>query len=246
MLIVPAIDLLDGRCVQLQQGDFERARRYGDDAAAVAVRFAQQGALWVHVVDLDAARGVGANRAVIARIRKTVDVRVQVGGGVRTLQDAEALLDLGVDAVVTGTTLATRTAEVLSWAERWPGQVIGGVDARRGQVQVKGWSASAGGERALAGALRGSKLAGVVYTAVDRDGMLRGPDLAGGRATADASGLPVLLSGGIGSLADLQAVAAAGVAAGAIVGTAIYERRVDLKTAVDALQRAEDAARWAA
>lgn len=244
MLIVPAIDLLDGRCVQLRQGDFGRARRYGDDAAAVAARFERQGALWIHVVDLNAARGGGANRTVIGSIRKAVGVHVQVGGGVRTFQDAEALLDLGVDAVVVGTTLATRTAEVLAWAERWPGRVIGGVDARMGQVQVRGWSESAGGERALTGALRGSKLAGLIYTAVDRDGMLDGPDLAGGRA-AGASGLPVLLSGGIGSQADLQAVAADGAAAGAIVGTAIYERRVDLGTAIDALQRADDAARWA-
>lgn len=246
MLIVPAIDLLDGRCVQLQQGDFERARRYGGDAAAVAARFEQQGALWIHVVDLDAARGGGANREVIGGIRTAVGVRVQVGGGVRTVRDAEALLDLGVDAVVVGTTLAARTAEVLAWAERWPGRVIGGVDARGGQVQVRGWSESAGGERALAGALRGSQLAGLIYTAVDRDGMLGGPDRAGGRAAADASGLPVLLSGGIGSQADLQAVAADGAAVGAIVGTAIYERRVDLGTAIEALQRAEDAARWAA
>lgn len=252
MLIVPAIDLLDGRCVQLQQGDFERARRYGRDAATVAARFEQQGALWIHVVDLDAARGgganrgAGANREVIDSIRKAVGVRVQVGGGVRTVRDAEALLDLGVDAVVVGTTLAARTAEVLAWAERWPGRVIGGVDARGGQVQVRGWSESAGGERALAGALRGSQLAGLIYTAVDRDGMLGGPDRAGGRAAADASGLPVLLSGGIGSQADLQAVAADGAAVGAIVGTAIYERRVDLGTAIEALQRAEDAARWAA
>ena len=255
MLIVPAIDLLDGRCVQLQQGDFERARRYGRDAATVAARFEQQGALWIHVVDLDAARGAGAssgagaNREVIDSIRKAVGVRLQVGGGVRTVRDAEALLDLGVDAVVVGTTLAARTAEVLAWAERWPGRVIGGVDARGGQVQVRGWSESAGGERALAGALRGSMLAGLIYTAVDRDGMLGGPDRAGGRAAADASGLPVLLSGGIGSQADLQAVAADGAdgaAVGAIVGTAIYERRVDLGTAIEALQRAEDAARWAA
>lgn len=245
MLIVPAIDLLGGRCVQLQQGDFDRARRYGGDAPAVAVRFVEQGALWVHVVDLDAARGAGDNRAVIGRIRKAVDVRVQVGGGVRTARDAEALIDLGIDAVVAGTTLATRTAEVLAWAERWPGRVIGGVDARNGQVQVRGWSEPAGGERALAGALRGSKLAGLVYTAVDRDGMLRGPDVAGGRAAADASRLPVLLSGGVSSTADLQAVAAGGAAAGAIVGTALYERRVDLKSAIDLLQRADDAAGWA-
>lgn len=245
MLIVPAIDLLGGRCVQLQQGDFDRARRYGGDAAAVAARFAEQGALWVHVVDLDAARGAGDNRAVIGRIRTAVDVRVQVGGGVRTEQDAEALIDLGIDAVVAGTALATRTAEVLAWAERWPGRVIGGVDARGGQAQVRGWSESAGGERALTAALRGSQLAGLVYTAVDRDGMLQGPDVAGGRAAALASGLPVLLSGGIGSVADLQAVAAGGAAAGAIVGTAVYERRVDLRAAIDLLQRADDAAGWA-
>ncbi|MCY4377594.1 MAG: 1-(5-phosphoribosyl)-5-[(5-phosphoribosylamino)methylideneamino] imidazole-4-carboxamide isomerase [Spirochaetaceae bacterium] len=244
MLIVPAIDLLDGRCVQLQQGDFERARRYGDDAPAVATGFAEQGALWIHVVDLDAARGDGGNRAAIGRIRKAVDVRVQVGGGVRTAEDAEALLDLGADAVVVGTTLATSTAEVLHWAERWPGRVVGGIDARLGQVQVKGWAESAGGERALIDAVRGSGLAGLIHTAVDRDGMLAGPDLGGGTAAAQASGLPVLFSGGVSSQADLTAIASTGAAAGAIVGTAIYERRVDLRQALGALQRPGDAGRW--
>lgn len=245
MLIVPAIDLLDGRCVQLQQGDFERARRYGTDVAAVADSFAQQGALWIHVVDLDAARGSGANREMIGTIRKAVDVHIQVGGGVRTAEDAEALLDLGMDAVVVGTTLATRTAEVLSWAERWPGRVVGDIDTRMGQVQVRGWAESAGAERALIETLRGSRLAGLIYTAVDRDGMLQGPDLTGGNTAADASGLPVLFSGGVSSEADLAAIAATGAAAGAIVGTAIYEERVDLRSAVHALQRPGDTARWA-
>ena len=246
MLIVPAIDLLGGRCVQLQQGDFRRARRYGSDAAALAAGFAEQGALWIHVVDLDAARGGGANREAIGSIRKAVDVRVQVGGGVRTADDADGLLDLGVDAVVVGTTLATRTAEVLSWAERWPGRVVGGIDARMGQVQVRGWAESAGGERALIDAVRGSRLAGLVYTAVDRDGMLEGPDLAGGTAAAAASGLPVLFSGGVSSRDDLAAIASTGAAAGAIVGTAIYEQRVDLRHAIGALQHPDDTARWAA
>ncbi|CAI8006415.1 1-(5-phosphoribosyl)-5-[(5-phosphoribosylamino)methylideneamino] imidazole-4-carboxamide isomerase [Geodia barretti] len=173
---------------------------------------------------MDAARGSGANREAIDRIRRAVDVRIQVGGGVRTAEDAEALLDLGVDAVVVGTTLATRTAEVLSWAERWPGRMVGGIDARMGQVQ----------------------LAGLVYTAVDRDGMLGGPDLAGGSAAAGSSGLPVLFSGGVGSQADLAAIAATDVAAGAIVGTAIYERRVDLRSAIEVLQHPSDTARWAA
>ena len=246
MLIVPAIDLLGGRCVQLQQGDFERARGYGSDAAAVADGFAQQGALWIHVVDLDAARGGGTNREMIGTIRKAVDVRIQVGGGVRSAEDAEALLDIGVDAVVVGTTLATRTSEVLSWAERWPGRVVGGIDARLGQVQVKGWAESAGGERTLINAVRGSELVGLIYTAVDRDGMLEGPDLDGGSAAAEASGLPVLFSGGVSSQADLEAIAATGAAAGAIVGTAIYERRVDLTSAIDALQHSSDTGRWTA
>jgi len=246
VLIVPAIDLLGGRCVQLQQGDFGRARRYGDDAAAVAAAFARAGALWIHVVDLDAARGSGTNREMIGTIRKAVDVRIQAGGGVRSAEDAEALLDLGVDAVVVGTTLATRTSEVLSWAERWPRRVVGGIDARLGQVQVRGWAESAGGERALIDAVRGSELAGLIYTAVDRDGMLEGPDLTGGSAAAEASGLPVLFSGGVSSEADLEAIAATGAAAGAIVGTAIYERRVDLTSAIDALQHSCDTGRWAA
>lgn len=246
MLIVPAIDLLEGSYVQLQQGDFERARRYGSDTAAIAARFEQQGALWIHVVDLDAARGSGSNRDLISTLRSAVGVRIQVGGGVRTAQDAEELLDIGVDAVVVGTTLATRTEEVLSWAERWPGRVVGGVDARMGQVQVRGWADTVGGERALIDKLRGSALAGLIYTAVDRDGMLQGPDLASGGEVAEAAGLPVLLSGGVSSQTDLTAIAATTEVAGAIVGTAIYEQRINLSTAISKLQAAGDMARWAA
>lgn len=245
MLIVPAIDLLEGDCVQLQQGDFHRARYYGTDAVTVAAQFEQQGALWIHVVDLDAARGTGDNRHLITQIRAAVDVRIQMGGGVRTARDVEALIKLGVDAVVVGTTLATRTAEVQEWAERWPGQVVGGIDARMGRVQVRGWAEEAGSETELIGAVRGSALAGLIYTAVDRDGMLQGPDVARGGAVAKASGLPVLISGGIGSAEDLVAVASRASVAGAIVGTAIYERRVDLRLAISELQAASDESRWA-
>ena len=246
MLIVPAIDLLDGRCVQLQQGDFKRARRYDESPVKVASRFMQDGALWIHVVDLDAARGTGVNRKIINMIRKEVSVHIQVGGGIRTAEDAEALLDLGVDAVVVGTTLATRTAEVLSWAERWPSRIIGGLDARMGQIQVRGWAESAGEERTLIDTLCGSRLAGLVYTAVDRDGMLQGPELESSSSVSAASGLPVLFSGGVSSENDLSAIDATGDAAGAIVGTAIYERHVNLRNAISTLQHSEDMAGWVA
>ena len=244
MLIVPAIDLLEGGCVQLRQGDFDRARRYGTDAASVAARFEQQGALWIHVVDLDAARGLGNNRDLIAKIRSVVDVRIQVGGGVRTAHDAKALIELGVDAVVVGTTLATHTLEVLEWAERWPSQVVGGIDTRMGKVQVHGWVEAAGAETELIDAVRGSALSGLVYTAVDRDGMLEGPDIVNSGAVAVSSALPVLLSGGISSDEDLRNVSKATHFAGAIVGTAIYEQHVDLPATISELQTHNDAALW--
>jgi len=245
MLIVPAIDLLAGGCVQLRQGDFDRVRHYGMDAASVAARFEQQGALWIHVVDLDAARGLDNNRDLIADIRSAVDVKIQVGGGVRTVQDAKALIELGADAVVVGTTLATHTLEVLEWAERWPSRIVGGIDARMGKVQVQGWVETAGTETELIDAVRGSALSGLVYTAVDRDGMLKGPDIAGSGAAAVSSALPILLSGGISSDEDLRNVDKANHFAGAIVGTAIYEERVDLPGTIRALQVHSDAALWA-
>ncbi len=245
MLIVPAIDLLEGGCVQLRQGDFDRVRHYGMDAASVAARFEQQGALWIHVVDLDAARGLDNNRDLIADIRSAVDVKIQVGGGVRTVQDAKALIELGADAVVVGTTLATHTLEVLEWAERWPSRIVGGIDALMGKVQVQGWVETAGTETELIDAVRGSALSGLVYTAVDRDGMLKGPDIAGSGAAAVSSALPILLSGGISSDEDLRNVDRANHFAGAIVGTAIYEERVDLPGTIRELQVHSDAALWA-
>ena len=245
MLIVQSIALLEGGCVKLRQGDFDRVRHYGMDAASVAARFEQQGALWIHVVDLDAARGLDNNRDLIADIRSAVDVKIQVGGGVRTVLDAKALIELGADAVVVGTTLATHTLEVLEWAERWPSRIVGGIDALMGKVQVQGWVETAGTETELIDAVRGSALSGLVYTAVDRDGMLKGPDIAGSGAAAVSSALPILLSGGISSDEDLRNVDRANHFAGAIVGTAIYEERVDLPGTIRELQVHSDAALWA-
>ena len=179
------------------------------------------------------------------RDRSAVDVKIQVGGGVRTVQDAKALIELGADAVVVGTTLATHTLEVLEWAERWPSRIVGGIDARMGKVQVQGWVETAGTETELIDAVRGSALSGLVYTAVDRDGMLKGPDIAGSGAAAVSSALPILLSGGISSDEDLRNVDKANHFAGAIVGTAIYEERVDLPGTIRALQVHSDAALWA-
>ncbi len=278
MTLIPAIDLLDGACVRLHQGSFDSARRYASDPVEVALGFARAGARWVHVVDLDAARGAGArsagvgaeargetrqggrhpggaNRGAIRRIREALGgaegppgCRLEVGGGIRTEQDLAELTAAGVDRLVLGTVLVREPQRVAAWVSarsartRYSGvgwraatgagpELWAGIDARDGRVRVAGWQEEGGLEDLeLARRARELGLAGIVYTSIAHDGTLAGPDIERTNRVAEACGLPVILSGGIGSLEDVEQVAgrrAAGVE-GLIVGKALYEGRVDL------------------
>ena len=236
MELFPAIDLLDGRAVRLYQGDYDRGTIYNDDPVAQARAFAAAGARWIHVVDLDAARtGAPRNRSVIAAIADAVDVPIQTGGGVRDEEAAAALFDVGVARVVLGTAALEDPDLVRALASRHP--VAVGLDARGREVAVRGWAEGSG--RDLLDVARGFADAGVealIVTEIGRDGTLEGPDLDGLGEVLDATELPVIASGGVGSLDDLRSLCALRSGGrrltGAIVGRALYEGSFTL---VDAL-----------
>jgi phosphoribosylformimino-5-aminoimidazole carboxamide ribotide isomerase len=240
MELYPAIDLRGGRVVQLVQGDFDRERDHGDDPVAIARRFVDAGATWIHTVDLDAARtGEPANRHLIAAIAAAVDVPVQAGGGVRSVEAARALRDVGVARVVLGTAALEAPELVAEIAEDQA--VALGLDVRGREVVVRGWAEGSGVDWADAlSRLETSGAEAVVVTQVEVEGLMGGADLAGLAEVVAATALEVIASGGVGELADLMALD--GVEgggrrlAGAIVGTAIYEGRLDVAEAVAALK----------
>lgn len=236
MDLFPAIDLRDGRCVRLYQGDYGRETVYGDDPVAQAVAFAEAGAGWIHVVDLDAARsGVGVNRPVVAAIAAAVGVPVQTGGGVRDEASADALREAGVARVVLGTAALEDPGLVRRLAARMP--VAVGLDARGREVAVRGWEQGSGRDLLdVAREFADAGVAALVVTEIGRDGTLEGPDLDGLAVVLAETPLDVIASGGVGTLDDLRALAALDVGgrrlAGAIVGRALYEGAFSLDDAL--------------
>jgi phosphoribosylformimino-5-aminoimidazole carboxamide ribotide isomerase len=239
MDLYPAVDLLDGRCVRLVQGDFERRTVYGDPVET-AIDLAGSGAPWLHVVDLDAARtGHPVNRRIITDIAAAVEVPVQAGGGVRDDSGAAALLDGGVARVVLGTAAVEDADLVERLAARYPGRVAAGIDHRRGEVSLRGWTqASGAGLLEVLGRLEDLGAAAVIVTDISRDGTLAGPDLAGLSAALAVSTVDLIASGGVGSVEDLARLARLDAdgrrLAGVIVGRAIHDGRLDLKEALAA------------
>jgi phosphoribosylformimino-5-aminoimidazole carboxamide ribotide isomerase len=226
VLVIPALDLREGQVVRLRQGDFDRETRYPVDPLEQARAYAGAGARRLHLVDLDAARGTGDNRELVEQIVAGAGVEVQVAGGVRSAEAAGAWLRAGAAAVVMGT-VAVRQPEVLeSVAAAHPGRVLAALDARGGQPAVTGWSTLE--ETTVAGILSlwsEAPLAGVVLTSVDRDGLMQGPDLELLRLALGDSAHPIIYSGGISSLADLESVARTG-ARGVILGRSLLEGRI--------------------
>jgi phosphoribosylformimino-5-aminoimidazole carboxamide ribotide isomerase len=234
--LYPAIDLRGGRAVRLLQGDYGRETVYGDDPVAIAVSFAEAGARWVHVVDLDAARtGDPVNRPVVAAIAAAVQGRakVQTGGGVRTVADARALAAAGVARVVMGSAAVKEPALVDEVADVVA--VAVGLDHRGGELAVHGWT-EVSGLRLMDVLDRYPRAEAYVITDIGRDGMLGGPDVQGLRAAAAASPIPVIASGGVASIDDVRALARVPCLAGVITGKAIYEGRLDVAEAVALLE----------
>jgi len=233
--VLPALDLRGGRVVRLgEQGDFGRETAYAagtGPAVALARRYAAAGAARLHVVDLDAARGSGDNRALVERLVAQAGVQVQVAGGIRTAADAERWLRAGASAVVMGTA-AVRDPDLLARvAAAHPGRVLAALDVRGGRPAVAGWSAEEGAVAEVLDRWATAVVAGVVLTSVDRDGTLGGPDLGLLRQVAGACPHPVTYSGGIAGLEDLRSVAAAGAAA-AILGRSLLEGLIPLGDAL--------------
>ena len=241
MIVIPAIDLKEGRCVRLEQGLMEKDTVYSDDPAAQARIWQDQGGELLHIVDLDGAfAGVPKNRAAIAAIVGAIDIPTELGGGIRDLATIEAYLDLGVDRVILGTVAKENPALVADACRNFPGRIVVGIDARDGQVAVRGW-AEVTEKKApeLAREMEGCGVSAIIYTDVARDGMLQGPNIEATRQLAEGIAIPVIASGGVSSLSDIEnllAIEEAGVA-GVITGKAIYTGALDLRAAVALTRR---------
>ncbi|HEX3868912.1 MAG TPA: 1-(5-phosphoribosyl)-5-[(5-phosphoribosylamino)methylideneamino]imidazole-4-carboxamide isomerase [Pirellulales bacterium] len=240
MEIWPAIDLRGGKCVRLRQGDYAQETVFGEDPAAMARHWVDQGARCLHLVDLDGARdGRPANLASVEAILKAVDVPCQLGGGVRDEATIDALLRLGVSRLVVGTKALRDPEWFIAMCRRWPHQLVLGLDARDGLVATDGWlETSTTRASELARQFNSEPLAAVVYTDIAKDGMLAGPNLPALDEMCKAIDLPVVASGGVSSAADIAALAELPLA-GCIVGRALYEGQLRLAEALAMATRAE-------
>ncbi|MBI5115508.1 1-(5-phosphoribosyl)-5-[(5-phosphoribosylamino)methylideneamino]imidazole-4-carboxamide isomerase [Candidatus Poribacteria bacterium] len=237
MIVIPAIDLKGGRCVRLEQGKPEKEKVYSGDPLEVARNWAQQGAEWLHVVDLDGAfAGEPQNLRVLGEIRNAITIPIQFGGGVRTLENLEKVLRMGVNRVVLGTAAIESPGFLRQACEKFGDKIVAGIDARDGKVAVKGWH-----DVTTVDAIRfGESAAGegarfIVYTDISRDGMLSGPNKEALKRMADAVPVSIIASGGISTLADVAEITrlAPGRIIGMIIGKALYEGAFSLKRAID-------------
>jgi phosphoribosylformimino-5-aminoimidazole carboxamide ribotide isomerase len=241
MIVIPAIDLKDGKCVRLEQGLMDRDTVYSDNPAATARHWQEEGGELLHIVDLDGAfAGEPKNRAAIEQIVKAIDIPAQLGGGIRDLATIEAYLALGLSRVIIGTAAQRDPQLVTEACRRFPGQIVVGIDAKNGMVAVQGWAEVTGITAVeLAKKFAGDGVAAIIYTDIARDGMLQGPNLEATRALAQAAGIPVIASGGVSSLKDIEnllAIEQYGVT-GVITGKAIYSGSLDLREAVELTRR---------
>ncbi len=236
MIVIPAIDLKEGRCVRLEQGLMERDTVFNDNPAAQAVEWQRQGAELLHIVDLDGAfAGEPKNRAAIEAIVNAITIPSQLGGGIRDLATVEAYLSLGVSRVILGTA-AQRNPELVKEAcAKFPGRIVVGIDAKNGMVAVQGWAEVTGITAVeLARKFEGYGVAAIIYTDIARDGMLQGPNLEATKALAEAVNIPVIASGGVSTLKDIQnlmAIESSGVT-GVITGKAVYTGAIRLAEAI--------------
>ncbi|MBW4574364.1 MAG: 1-(5-phosphoribosyl)-5-[(5-phosphoribosylamino)methylideneamino]imidazole-4-carboxamide isomerase [Aphanothece sp. CMT-3BRIN-NPC111] len=239
MDVIPAIDLLEGKCVRLYQGDYARSQVFNENPADVAKQWVDQGASWLHIVDLDGAKiGQPANLKAIAAIVASVSVPIQVGGGLRDGTSVSQLLNMGVQRVILGTVAVEEPELVRSLCAEFPGQIVVGIDARNGRVATRGWlETSEVLAIDLAQQMADMGAAAIIYTDIHRDGTLQGPNLDALRELASKISIPTIASGGVSSITDLLSLLALeplGVS-GVIVGRALYTGDISLKEALQAI-----------
>ncbi len=239
MIIIPAIDLHKGRVVRLKQGAFDEVTPYSDDPGEVARSFVQAGAQRIHIVDLDGSvRGKSMNMEAIRAIRAAVEVEIDLGGGIRSLEDAAAIIDLGVDYVILGTMVVKQPEAARQILQEFPGKVGIGIDALDGKVAVHGWK-EVTDTLAMEMARRYEAFdpAFVVYTDISRDGMLNGPNLETTAEMIAATRIPVIASGGVSGIEDIENLCGLEGLYGVITGKAVYEGCLDLQAAIAVSQR---------
>ena len=239
MILYPAIDLKDGACVRLYKGEMDQATVFNDDPAAQAKAFEAAGCEWLHLVDLNGAfAGEPVNGAAVEAILAATSVPAQLGGGIRDMATIEAWIEKGLARVILGTAAVRDPALVRNAARAFPGKVAVGIDARDGMVAVEGWAETTDVTATdLARQFEDAGVAAIIYTDIDRDGAMQGPNVAATAALANAVSIPVIASGGVSSMADLEALKASGAALdGAISGRALYDGRIEVGAAAALLR----------
>jgi phosphoribosylformimino-5-aminoimidazole carboxamide ribotide isomerase len=240
MIVIPAIDLLDGKCVRLVQGDYARVTCYADNPFHIAHEWEQGGARRIHLVDLDGARkGSAVNQQILLGIAEAVTVPVEIGGGIRTLEQVQTYLDHGVDRVILGTAAYRNPDLLIESARMYPGRVWVGLDARAGKVAVQGWLEDTGvSVLELARVCQDRGAGGIIFTDISKDGMLEGTNLDSLMELVENITIPVIASGGVSSLADLSALRKlqSPQIVGCIIGKALYAKAFTLKEAIQVLE----------
>ncbi len=244
MLLIPAIDLKDGKCVRLRQGEMSQVTQYSDDPVAMAEQWQNLGAPYLHIVDLDGAvEGVPKHLPKIEAIVKKVTIPIQVGGGIRTASTVQAYRAIGVDRVVVGTAALQDSNFLALVAQQFPQKILVSIDVKQGLVAVHGWTTvSTLTPRQVFESLKDLPLGGIVFTDISRDGMLSGPNISALREAAETSPVPVIASGGVTALKDILAIQEIGDnISGVIIGKALYEGALDLKAALALVHSAGEA-----
>lgn len=236
MILFPAIDLKDGKCVRLYQGEFDKVTVFSDNPAAQAKSFQDMGFSWLHLVDLNGAlEGRPVNESAVESILKAITMPIQLGGGIRDLATIDRWLSLGIRRVILGTVALNNPQLVKEAARLYPGRIVVGIDGRNGKVAVQGWAETSEiSVIELARQFEDAGVAAIVYTDISRDGTLTGPDLGGTQKLAEGISIPVIVSGGMSQTDDISAVKAiehVGIE-GVIIGRALYDKRIDVPRAL--------------
>jgi len=242
MIVIPAIDLKEGNCVRLEQGEMHRDTIFSDNPAEQALKWEAAGAELIHLVDLDGAfAGEPKNRGAIEAIIKALSIPAQLGGGIRDIATIEAYLSMGLSRVIIGTAAQRNPELVVEACKKFPGKIVVGIDAKNGMVAVQGWAEVTDITAVdLAGKFEDCGVSAIIYTDISRDGMMSGPNIEATKALAEAISIPVIASGGVSSLKDIEdlmAIEKSGIS-GAITGKAIYSGAINLSEAIALTRRA--------